>query len=322
MADEPGLKVGLVAGETSGDLLGAGLLQAMHSARPDIHAVGVAGDAMIAARCQPLIHASELAVMGLFEVVAHLPRLLQIRRGLMRQFLAWKPDVFVGIDAPDFNLGMESRMKRHGIPTVHFVSPSVWAWRSGRVAKIARSADLVLCLLPFEKQFYDRHNVRAEFVGHPLAEQLAQGPDRTTARRKLGLADEGEWLALLPGSRNGEVTRLARDFAETLAWLREKRPAMRFIAALASAEAESIFEARPTKNQPATTGPDGTRPVTHRDGCSGCDPCGLGNRHPGSGVDRPADGGDLPFGPGESLAFAMARAVENRTFLLAKPGRR
>ncbi len=243
MAQEPGVKVGLVAGEASGDMLGGSLLQALRARAPGLSAMGVAGEEMRAAGCRPLVHASELAVMGLVEVIAHLPRLLKLRRQLARQFAAWRPDVFVGIDAPEFNLGLESRLRRQGIPTVQYVSPSVWAWRGGRVRKIARSADLVLCLLPFEKQFYDDHNIRAVFVGHPLAERITRQPDTSTARRELGLADDGEWLALLPGSRIGEVTRLANDFAETIAWLRDRRPSMRFVAALASAECETIFRA-------------------------------------------------------------------------------
>lgn len=243
MAQEPGVKVGLVAGEASGDMLGGSLLQALRARAPGLSAMGVAGEEMRAAGCRPLVDASELAVMGLVEVIAHLPRLLKLRRQLARQFATWRPDVFVGIDAPEFNLGLESRLRRQGIPTVQYVSPSVWAWRGGRVRKIARSADLVLCLLPFEKQFYDDHNIRAVFVGHPLAERITRQPDTSTARRELGLADDGEWLALLPGSRIGEVTRLANDFAETIAWLRERRPSMRFVAALASAECETIFRA-------------------------------------------------------------------------------
>ena len=243
MAQEPGVKVALVAGEASGDMLGGSLLQALRARAPGLSAMGVAGEEMRAAGCRPLVDASELAVMGLVEVIAHLPRLLKLRRQLARQFATWRPDVFVGIDAPEFNLGLESRLRRQGIPTVQYVSPSVWAWRGGRVRKIARSADLVLCLLPFEKQFYDDHNIRAVFVGHPLAERITRQPDTSTARRELGLADDGEWLALLPGSRIGEVTRLANDFAETIAWLRERRPSMRFVAALASAECETIFRA-------------------------------------------------------------------------------
>ena len=170
MAQEPGVKVALVAGEASGDMLGGSLLQALRARAPGLSAMGVAGEEMRAAGCRPLVDASELAVMGLVEVIAHLPRLLKLRRQLARQFATWRPDVFVGIDAPEFNLGLESRLRRQGIPTVQYVSPSVWAWRGGRVRKIARSADLVLCLLPFEKQFYDDHNIRAVFVGHPLAE--------------------------------------------------------------------------------------------------------------------------------------------------------
>ena len=241
MAQESGVKVGLVAGEASGDMLGGSLLHAMRVREPGIRAIGVAGEEMIAAGCEPLAHASELGVMGLVEVISHLPRLLGLRRRLARQFTAWKPDVFVGIDAPEFNIGLEARLRRHGVPTVHYVSPSVWAWRSGRVKKMARSADLVLCLLPFEKKFYDDQNVHAEFVGHPLAERITQQSDTSAARLKLGLANDGEWLALLPGSRDGEVTRLAKDFAETVAWLQDRRPTMRFVAAMTSAEGEKII---------------------------------------------------------------------------------
>ncbi len=240
---QPGIKIGLVAGEASGDILGGGLLRAIKKISPGYQAVGVAGDRMVAAGCQPLIHCSELAVMGLVEVLSHLPRLLKLRKHVARQISDWRPDVFVGIDAPAFNLGLEAGFRRQGIPTVQYVSPAIWAWRSGRVKKITRSADLVLCLLPFEKQFYDDHDIQAEFVGHPLAEEIAAEADPSRARQKLGLPAAGEYLALLPGSRTGEVSRLAGDFASAVAWLNQRRPALRYIAAMASPDIEGIFSA-------------------------------------------------------------------------------
>ena len=158
------------------------------------------------------------SVMGLVEVLAHLPRLLRLRRGLVRRWRADPPDVLVGVDAPDFNLGLERKLRRHGVPCVHFVSPSVWAWRQKRVHKIARSTDLVLCLLPFEKAFYDRHGVPAEFVGHPLADQIPEDMDRERFRQQLGLPGQGQVVAVLPGSRRGELKRLGADFAGAIAF--------------------------------------------------------------------------------------------------------
>jgi lipid-A-disaccharide synthase len=172
-----------------------------------------------------------------------LPRLLRIRRNLIRRVLAERPDVYVGVDAKEFNLRLAPRVKAHGIRTVQYVSPQVWAWRQGRVRTIGRAVDLVLCLLPFEQQFYDAHAVRAVFVGHPLADVIPMHVDARAARQALGLSPDGAYVAVLPGSRHGEVGRLSPDVAGTIAWLLERRPQLRFIAALADRETRRIFEA-------------------------------------------------------------------------------
>jgi lipid-A-disaccharide synthase len=231
----------LVAGETSGDNLGAQLIEALRARIPDARFAGVAGPRMIAAGCEPWERAESLAVMGLIEILPHLPRLLRIRRQLIERVLRERPAVYVGVDAKEFNLRLMPRLKEQGVRTVQYVSPQIWAWRQGRVRTIGRAADLVLCLLPFEKQFYDEHAVKAEFVGHPLADQIPLELDRERARAELGLERAGEHVALLPGSRHGEVSRLAPDFAATVGWLLERRPTLRFIAALASADARRVF---------------------------------------------------------------------------------
>ncbi len=205
-------RIALCAGESSGDQLGAGLIEALRERFPDASFAGVGGDAMRSAGLESWFDASQLAVMGLAEVLAHLPRLLRLRRGLRQRILDWKPDVFIGIDAPDFNLGVERWLKRRGVRTVHYVSPSVWAWREGRAANIGRSADRVLCLFPMEPSIYARHGVDARFVGHPLADAIALEPDRAAARERLGIAFHDPVLALLPGSRLGEIERMLPTF--------------------------------------------------------------------------------------------------------------
>ena len=207
-------RIALVAGEASGDLLGAGLVRELRRRFPDARFAGIGGPRMCAQGFQAWHESSELAVMGLAEVLRHLPRLLRLRAGLRRRLLDWKPDVFVGIDAPDFNLGLERKLKQAGIATVHYVSPSVWAWREGRAAKIGRSADRVLCLFPMEPPIYQRHGIDARFVGHPLAEAFAAVPDRAAARERLGLAADIPVLAVLPGSRQGEIERLWPTFID------------------------------------------------------------------------------------------------------------
>lgn len=238
----PPLRVGLVAGEASGDTLGVGLIEALRRAEPDAQFFGVAGPKMRAAGCQVWEPSESLAVMGLFEILKELPRLWQLLARLRRSFIAERPDVFVGIDAPDTNLRLARGLHAAGIPTVQYVSPQVWAWRQSRVHRIRESVDLVLCLLPFEKRFYDGQGVKAEFVGHPLADAIPISVDRGAARAGLGLPAEAEVVALLPGSRRGEVTLLAEDFAATAAWLASKRPALLFVAPMASPAAREIFE--------------------------------------------------------------------------------
>jgi lipid-A-disaccharide synthase len=235
------LSVGLVAGEHSGDTLGAALIAALRARVPQVRCFGVAGPKMVAAGCESWAGAEELAVMGLTEVIMHLPRLLRLRATLARRFTAERPDVFVGIDSPEFNLALARRVHEAGIPTVQYVSPQVWAWRQGRVRTIGRSCDLVLCLLPFETEFYARHGVRAEFVGHPLADEIPLLADRDAARRALGLDRDAPYVALLPGSRLGEVSRLAAPFAAAAARIAAARPAYRFIAPMASARAREVF---------------------------------------------------------------------------------
>jgi len=235
------LKVGLVAGEASGDQLGAALIEALRGRRPDIRCFGVAGPRMVASGCEAWAAAEELAVMGLTEVLHHLPRLVRLRSRLIARFLKERPDVFVGIDAPEFNLGVAKRLKKKGLRTVQYVSPQVWAWRQGRVRTIGKSCDLVLCLLPFETGFYARHGVRAVFVGHPLADRIPLEIDAKGARRALGL-QAGPVIALLPGSRLGEVERLGADFIAAAAWIAQRRPQAVFIAPMASTAVREVFE--------------------------------------------------------------------------------
>ncbi len=235
------LRVAIVAGETSGDALGAALMGGGRARAPQIEFRGVAGPAMQAAGCEMLADAHELAVMGLFEPLKHLPRLLRLRAMLLRRIAAWKPDVFIGIDAPAFNLGLARRFKSLGVATVQYVSPQVWAWRRGRVRSIARRCDLVLCLLPFEPEFYRSYAVRAEFVGHPLADQIALSADPAAARATLGL-HVGPVLALLSGSRVSEVQRLAAPFIGAALEVLRRHPDLQLVAPMANALVRTEFE--------------------------------------------------------------------------------
>ena len=240
-APPPPLRVGIVAGEHSGDQLGAALIAALRERAPAVECFGVAGPKMIAAGCEAWARSEELAVMGLTEVLQHLPRLLRLRSDLRRRFTAARPDVFVGIDAPEFNLLLARQLKAVGIRTVQYVSPQVWAWRQSRVRTIGASCDLVLCLLPFETEFYRQHQVPAVFVGHPLADQIPLTIDSAEARRALGLDPLTKVVALLPGSRIAEVSRLAAPFAAAAAWIATRRPGWQFLAPMASAAAREAF---------------------------------------------------------------------------------
>ncbi|NOX08284.1 MAG: lipid-A-disaccharide synthase [Gammaproteobacteria bacterium] len=236
------MRIGVVAGEASGDLLGAGLVKALKQRFPDAEITGIAGPKMMAAGCKTLFPMEQLSVMGLVEVLAHLPQLLSIRSKLFQYFKMNPPDVFIGIDAPDFNLGLERRLKSIGIPTVHYVSPSVWAWRQYRVKKIARSVDLMLTLFPFEVDFYRKHNVDACFIGHPLADEIPESSDQNEAKRLLSINSEAKVLALLPGSRMSEIEALAADFIAAAECCIQHHPDLKIVVPFTNEKTRRCFQ--------------------------------------------------------------------------------
>ena len=248
-----GLRIGLVAGEPSGDVLGAGLARAIRRSYPDAAFCGIAGPAMLAEGVEGWIPMEQLSVMGITEVARHLPALLRARREVLRRFEMLRPDVVVGIDAPDFTLGLERRLRARGIRTVHYVSPTIWAWRPGRVHGIGKAADCVLCLFPFEPPLYAEHGIRAEFIGHPMADAIPMTPDRAAARAALGIPEAAgtrELIALLPGSRQGEVERLGEEFAGAAALLAARHPGLRFVAPMATPVVRRTFEAQLAQRAP------------------------------------------------------------------------
>ncbi len=236
------LTVALVAGEASGDILGSGLMQALRAQHPEVEFIGVGGPLMEAQGLKSYFPLERLAVMGLVEVLGRLPELLARRKRLLKTLLEVRPDVFIGIDAPDFNLDLALKLRRNGIKTVHYVSPSVWAWRQKRVMKIRDACDLMLTLFPFEAKFYDEHQVAVRFVGHPLADTIPLEPDRAAARAALNLPQEGVIVALMPGSRGGEVGRLGELFLDAADRLRSMRPGIRFVVPCASPERRAQLE--------------------------------------------------------------------------------
>ncbi len=245
------IRIALCAGETSGDQLGAGLISELRKRLPDAEFAGIGGDGMRAEGLDAWFDASELAVMGLAEVLAHLPRLLRLRRTFRQRVLDWKPDVFIGIDAPDFNLGVERWLKQRGVRTVHDVSPSVWAWRESRAAKIGASADRVLCLFPMEPPIYARHGVDASFIGHPMADEIALQPDRQAARAALGEPDDAPILALLPGSRLSEIERMLPVFLEAASRLGKDVNGLRMLVPAANAPCRAAIERIATGTSPS-----------------------------------------------------------------------
>ncbi|MBL8296806.1 MAG: lipid-A-disaccharide synthase [Rhodanobacteraceae bacterium] len=232
----------LVAGEASGDQLGAGLITALRARYPLARFLGVGGPRMIAAGLEAWYPCEKLAVMGLVEVLKHLPELLRIRRDLLGRISQLQPAAFIGIDAPDFNLPLERKLKARGIRTVHYVSPSVWAWREQRAAKLGRSADLVLCLFPMEPPIYARYGVRAQFVGHPMADRFDLVTERLPARAELGLSAQAPVLALLPGSRLGEIRRLGADFLRAARRCQQQIPGLQLVAPMANSACREMFE--------------------------------------------------------------------------------
>jgi len=232
----------MVAGEDSGDQLGAELIEALRANHPDAKFVGVGGPRMRTAGLDAWHDIAELSVMGLAEVLRHLPRLLRLRASLARRLIALRPTVFIGIDAPDFNFGLEKRLKRTGIPTVHYVSPSIWAWREGRAEKIGQSTDSVLCLFPMEPPLYAKHGVNARFVGHPLADRFPLVPDREAARRELGLDADAPVLAVLPGSRLSEIHRLGATFLNASRRVAAEIPNLQIVIPAANPQCRAALE--------------------------------------------------------------------------------
>jgi lipid-A-disaccharide synthase len=241
MAEEP-LTVALVAGETSGDILGAGLIRALKKHHPNIQFVGIAGPQMQAEACKAWYEMEELSVMGIVEVLGRLRRILAIRRDITKRLIELKPDIFIGIDAPDFNLSLEGKLKQAGIKTIHYVSPSVWAWKQKRVFKIKRNTDLILAFLPFEKAFYDKFDVPCRFIGHKMADDIPLNPDQTAMRQKLGIPHDCQCVALLPGSRHAEVSLLSSPFLKAAQLLRDKFPDLHIVVPLANAKRKQEFE--------------------------------------------------------------------------------
>ena len=237
------MRFALVAGEASGDFLGGALIKALRAKFPDATFYGIAGPQMIAAGCEAIDTIDSLSVMGIGEIVRDLPRLLKLRSRTAKRFAADRPDCFIGIDAPDFTLFVERRVREAGVKTVHYVSPTVWAWRQGRVKGIAKADDLMLCLFPFEPKFYADHRVKAAYVGHPLADELDDSVTAAQARDTLGIAKEGKCVGILPGSRHGELKYLAEPFVQTAAWLGKRDPSLRFLVPIAKPSLRAEMEA-------------------------------------------------------------------------------
>jgi lipid-A-disaccharide synthase len=242
-------KVGIVAGEASGDLIGSHLIRALKKHRPDIEFIGIAGPKMQGEGARSLFPIERLSVRGYVEVLRHLPGLLKIRSELAQFFIKTKPDLFIGIDAPDFNFGLERKLKRKGIPTIHYVSPSIWAWRKGRMGKIKRAVSHMLALFPFEPAIYEKANVPVTYVGHPLADILPMEPDKQGARESLKIKDDKLVIAMLPGSRQSEVKQLADLYVKTAQLIAQEHPDVQFLVPLITRETRAIFEQAMYANQ-------------------------------------------------------------------------
>jgi len=236
------MNIVLVAGEASGDQLGAALMRAIRLKEPDIHFAGIGGPLMKAEGCDCWWDTGELSVMGLFEVVSHLPRLVKLRRQLVQRVLDHKPDVFIGIDAPDFNLGVEKKLKAVSIPVIHYVSPTIWAWRSGRVKTITKSTERVMCLFPFEPACYEQYPVAADYTGHPMADEIPLQVSAEPARAALGVETRGTCIALLPGSRMSEVEKLSTAMLDAARILSKRYPGTCFLMPAATEQIGHFFK--------------------------------------------------------------------------------
>jgi lipid-A-disaccharide synthase len=236
------LRIGIIAGETSGDLLGARLMRAIRRHLPDVYIEGIGGPEMQAEGCNSLFPMERLSVLGLTEILSHYFDLRRLRKQIITHFLANPPDMFIGVDSPGFNLGVEEQLRRAGIATVHYVSPQVWAWRTWRVKKIKRAVDRILVLFPFEQGFYAKHGVEATFVGHPLADEIHGDDDPLPHRDRLKLDLNRPTVALLPGSRVSELEALADLFVETCQWLIARHPQLQFIIPFVNRRTQVLFE--------------------------------------------------------------------------------
>ena len=243
------VRIGIVAGEASGDLLGSHLVAALKARLPEVEFIGIGGPKMMAAGVKSLFPMETLSVSGYVEVLRSLPAILKIRKALKRYFLEHPPTLFIGIDAPDFNLGLEKRLKRAGIPTFQYVGPSLWAWRGGRIKSIKRAVSHMLLLFPFEKKIYDAAGIEATYVGHPLADALPLVPDRAAARDQLKLRPNAEVVALLPGSRQSELKQLADLFVQTAKLILKERPEVVFLVPLITKATRQSFEAALYRNE-------------------------------------------------------------------------
>ena len=246
-----GIRIGIVAGEISGDTLASRLMRALHARCPDLSFEGIGGPQMQAEGCISLFPMERLSVLGVTEVLGRFRELKRMRTRLIEHFCGRPPQLFIGVDAPGFNLGIEEALHGAGIRTVHFVSPQVWAWRTWRVHQIRRAVDRMLVLFPFEAEFYARHNVAATFVGHPLADEISGETDARDCRARLGLALDAPTVALLPGSRTSELRALADLMARTAVWLRERHPQLQFVSPFVNASTRAMFDAALSRHAPA-----------------------------------------------------------------------
>lgn len=235
------LRIGIVVGETSGDLLAADLCKELKRRQIPFRVSGIIGPELQQQGAQSIFPMERLSVMGLGEIVKQLPQLLRCRREITEYFISHRPDVFIGVDAPEFNLDLEKNLKKYGIRTIHYVSPSVWAWRRWRLKKIAKAVDVMLCLFPFEKRFYEEHQIPVQFVGHPSADEIPLTVDTLEARKALGLPEAASIVAMLPGSRRNEINYLGELFLQTAQRCYQQNPKLVFVVAMVNQEREQQF---------------------------------------------------------------------------------